>query len=92
MLYQIINIFVDKILDIINIFVYNTLINDQLTAVMKYHDLIKLLHKQGATFKEGTKHTKAYLNGKQTTIPRHKEVNEITAKNIIKQLQASSEQ
>lgn len=53
---------------------------------MKYSDLIKLLRSKGATFKEGTKHTKAYLNGKQTTIPRHKEVNEITAKNIIKQL------
>lgn len=57
---------------------------------MKYSDLIKLLREQGATFKEGTKHTKAYLNGKQTTIPRHKEVNEITAKNIIKQLQADN--
>ncbi|AKI27465.1 hypothetical protein [Moraxella phage Mcat10] len=54
---------------------------------MKYSDLIKMLHAQGATFKEGSKHTKVYLNGKQSTIPRHKEVNEITAKNIIKQLQ-----
>ncbi|OOR90236.1 hypothetical protein B0181_05020 [Moraxella caviae] len=55
---------------------------------MKYSDLIKLLREQGATFKEGSKHTKAYLNGKQTVIPRHKEVNEITAKAIIKQLQS----
>ena len=54
---------------------------------MKYSDLIKLLRGQGATFKEGAKHTKAYLNGKQTTIPRHREVNEITAKKIIKQLE-----
>jgi len=29
------------------------------------------LAQQGATFKEGTKHTKVYLNGKQTVIPRH---------------------
>lgn len=54
---------------------------------MKYSDLIKLLREQGAVFKEGGKHTKVYLNGKQSTIPRHKEINEITAKNIIKQLQ-----
>lgn len=55
---------------------------------MKYSDLIKLLHNQGATFKEGAKHTKVYLNGRQSTIPRHKEIKEPTAKAIIKQLQA----
>lgn len=54
---------------------------------MKYSDLIKLLREQGAEFKEGSKHTKVYLNGKQSTIPRHREINEITAKAIIKQLQ-----
>lgn len=59
---------------------------------MKYSDLIKLLREQGADFKEGSKHTKVYLNGKQTTIPRHREINEITAKAIIKQLQPSNEQ
>ena len=43
---------------------------------MKYTDLIKELEAQGATFKEGSKHTKVYLNGKQTTILRHREVKE----------------
>lgn len=54
---------------------------------MKYSDLVKMLREQGATFTEGAKHTKVYLNGKKSTIPRHREVNEITAKAIIKQLQ-----
>ncbi|WP_323842593.1 MULTISPECIES: type II toxin-antitoxin system HicA family toxin [unclassified Moraxella] len=58
---------------------------------MKYSDLIKLLREQGATFKEGSKHTKVYLNGKQSTIPRHREVKETTAKGIIKQLQANQD-
>lgn len=59
---------------------------------MKYSDLIKLLREQGATFKEGSKHTKVYLNGKQSTIPRHREVKETTAKGIIKQLQPDDTQ
>ncbi len=40
----------------------------------------------GATFKQGSKHTKVYLNGKQTTIPRHKEISEQLFKVIMKQL------
>ena len=40
----------------------------------------------GATFKQGSKHTKVYLNGKQTTIPRHKEISEQLVKLIMKQL------
>ena len=40
----------------------------------------------GATFKQGSKHTKVYLNGKQTTIPRHKEVSEQLVMLIMKQL------
>ena len=28
-------------------------------------------HSLGARFEEGTNHTKVYLNGKQTTLPRH---------------------
>lgn len=54
---------------------------------MKRKDLIKLLEQNGATFKEGSKHTKVYLNDKRSTIPRHKEINEITAMAILKQLQ-----
>lgn len=59
---------------------------------MKRKDLISLLSEQGAVFKEGAKHTKVYLNGKQTTVPRHTEINEITAKAIIKQLQPDPEE
>lgn len=53
---------------------------------MKRTDLIRLLKKHGATFDEGGKHTKVYLNGKQSTIPRHREINDFTAKAILKQL------
>ena len=40
----------------------------------------------GATFKQGSNHTKVYLNGKQTTIPIHKEISEQLVKLIMKQL------
>ncbi len=53
---------------------------------MKRTDLIRLLKKHGATFDEGGKHTKVYLNGKQSTIPRHREIKEFTAQAILKQL------
>ena len=59
---------------------------------MKRKDLIGLLSEKGAVFKEGAKHTKVYLNGKQTTIPRHPEIKENVAKAIIKQLNANSQQ
>ncbi|MDO4434869.1 MAG: type II toxin-antitoxin system HicA family toxin [Cardiobacteriaceae bacterium] len=54
---------------------------------MKRRDLIQLLTQHGAVFKEGAKHTKVYLNGKQTTIPRHQEIKKETAKAILEQLQ-----
>jgi len=38
---------------------------------MKYSEFKKQLAALGAEFVEGTKHTKVYLNGKQTTLPRH---------------------
>ena len=40
----------------------------------------------GATFQQGAKHTKVYLNGKQTTLPRHKEISEQLVKASLKQL------
>lgn len=40
---------------------------------MKTSEFRRLLLSLGAEFKEGTKHTKVYLNGKQTTLPRHAE-------------------
>ncbi len=40
----------------------------------------------GARFEEGKKHTKVYYQSKQSTIPRHKEIPDILAKQIRKQL------
>lgn len=40
----------------------------------------------GARFEEGKKHTKVYYEGKQTIIPRHKEIPDTLAKLILKQL------
>lgn len=39
---------------------------------MKQSEFVRWLKKQGATFEEGTKHLKIYLNGKQSHVPRHK--------------------
>lgn len=38
---------------------------------MTVGELRRLLSSAGAKFEEGTKHTKVYLNGKQSTLPRH---------------------
>ncbi|WP_336938920.1 type II toxin-antitoxin system HicA family toxin [Acinetobacter modestus] len=54
---------------------------------MKRRDLIKFLSELGAEFKEGSKHTKVYLNDKQSTIPRHTEIDDYLVKAIKKQLE-----
>lgn len=38
---------------------------------MKQSEFVRWLRAQGATFAHGTKHLKVYLNGAQTTLPRH---------------------
>jgi len=38
---------------------------------VKQSEFVRWLSQQGATFKDGTKHLKVYLNGEQTTLPRH---------------------
>jgi mRNA interferase HicA len=55
---------------------------------LKQAEFVKWLAEQGATFKQGGKHLKVYLNGKQTTIPRHpgKEIDNNFAKATKKQL------
>jgi mRNA interferase HicA len=54
---------------------------------MKLSEFKRFLADQGAKFEEGTKHTKVYLNGKQTTLPRHsKEIGDGLRKAILKQL------
>lgn len=44
------------------------------------------LKRLGARFEQGSKHTKVYLNGKQTTLPRHREISDRLADLILKQL------
>ncbi|WP_336152592.1 type II toxin-antitoxin system HicA family toxin [Acinetobacter ursingii] len=53
---------------------------------MKRVDFIKELTNLGATFKEGGSHTKVFLAGKQSVIPRHRELKTFTVKTIRKQL------
>lgn len=53
-------------------------------AGVKRRDLIKFLTELGARFDEVSKHTKVYLNEKQTTIPRHTEINDHLVKAIKK--------
>jgi mRNA interferase HicA len=38
---------------------------------MKYSEFKRYLIGAGAIFREGGKHTKVYLNGKQSVLPRH---------------------
>ncbi|WP_317986729.1 type II toxin-antitoxin system HicA family toxin [Comamonas odontotermitis] len=56
--------------------------------VVKQSEFRRYLASLGATFQEGARHTKVYLNGKQTVMPRHpsRELMEGTRKAILKQL------
>ena len=54
---------------------------------MKTSEFRRWLLAQGVEMKEGAKHTKLYLNGRQTTLARHKsEIPEGTRKAILKAL------
>ena len=55
---------------------------------MKQSEFVRWLSQQGATFKDGTNHTKVYLNGKQTILPRHpaKELKKGLVEGVKKQL------
>jgi len=55
---------------------------------VKASEFRRWLAAQGATFKEGASHTKVYLHGKQTTLPRHgsQEIGEGLRRAILKQL------
>jgi len=57
-------------------------------GAVKQGEFKRWLAAQGATFKEGSNHTKVYLNGKQTTLPRHRgqEIGEGLRQAILKQL------
>jgi len=56
--------------------------------MMKQSEFRQWLASQGATFKQGKKHLKVYLNGKQTSLPRHPshEIGEGLRQAILKQL------
>ena len=55
---------------------------------MKSSEFRRQLAAMGATFKEGGRHTKVYLNGHQSTLPRHaaQEIGEGLRRAILKQL------
>ncbi|WP_128585363.1 type II toxin-antitoxin system HicA family toxin [Paraburkholderia kirstenboschensis] len=55
---------------------------------MKQSESRRWFAEREATFKEGAAHTKVYLNGKQTTVPRHPStgLKEGTRRAILKQL------
>ncbi|MBI3345097.1 MAG: type II toxin-antitoxin system HicA family toxin [Gammaproteobacteria bacterium] len=55
---------------------------------MKQSAFKRWLAAQGATFKQGSNHLKVYLNGRQSTLPRHPshEIGEGLRQAILKQL------
>ena len=55
---------------------------------MRTSEFKRYLASLGAKFIEGTKHTKVYLNGKQSTLPRHgaQELGEGLRQRILRQL------
>lgn len=55
---------------------------------MKIAEFRRWLVSRGATLVEGAKHTKIYLNGRQSTLPRHpgQELGEGLRKKVMKQL------
>lgn len=57
-------------------------------GAMKTSEFRRQLASLGARFVEGAKHTKIYLNGKQTTLPRHgnQELGEGLRRAILRQL------
>lgn len=40
-------------------------------GAVKQSEFVRWLAEQGATFRDGSKHLKVYLNGKQSHLPRH---------------------
>ena len=55
---------------------------------MKQSEFVRWLAKQGATFKDGAKHLKVYLNGEKSTLPRHpgKELKDPLVQGVKKKL------
>ncbi len=54
---------------------------------MKTREFRRWLERKGVSFVEGANHTKLYLNGRQSTLPRHAgEIAEGLRRAILKQL------
>jgi len=53
---------------------------------VKTSEFKRWLRGEGVRLVEGSKHTKAYLGDKQTTVPRHTEISNALVKAICKQL------
>lgn len=55
---------------------------------MKQSEFVRWLTLQGATFQDGSRHLKVYLNGKQSLLPRHpsKELKKGLVEGVKKQL------
>jgi mRNA interferase HicA len=55
---------------------------------MKQSEFRRWLAAQGALFKEGRKHTKVFLRGRQSSLPRHPahEIGDTLRKAILRQL------
>lgn len=55
---------------------------------MKQSEFRRWLAARGALFKEGSRHTRVYYGGRQSTLPRHPshEIGEALRKAIIRQL------
>jgi len=52
-----------------NIDYYSTV--DGKRRKVKQSEFVRWLTKQGASFKDGSRHIKVYLNGRQSHLPRH---------------------
>lgn len=57
-------------------------------GAVKQSEFVRWLSHNGATFKDGTRHLKVYLNGEQTILPRHpnKELGKGLVESVKKQL------
>lgn len=76
------------LLESVNIFAYRSIPDVRGGNRVKQSEFRRWLAGQGATFQDGARHLKVYLNGRQSTLPRHPshEIREGLRKAILKQL------
>ncbi|EWT07986.1 hypothetical protein N864_11780 [Intrasporangium chromatireducens Q5-1] len=61
------------------------------TDLMKRLSAIAKAQEQELVLSEGAEHTKVKIGDRQNVVPRHKEINEITAKKIIEHFETKKE-